>query len=88
MCIYGRFNIFRLLVFCFLWDGRFFFGLDASSITSLVFLLISLASAIIVVPLRDYKLDKVFGYWLIFVYIVYTISELTLLIFEEEEGVL
>ena len=70
------------------YPDSFFFGLDASSITSLVFLLISLASAIIVVPLRDYKLDKVFGYWLIFVYIVYTISELTLLIFEEEEGVL
>ncbi len=55
--------------------------LDSSSIVSLIFLFIALTSTIIMIPLRNYQLDQVFGIYLITLYAVYSITQGMLVMF-------
>lgn len=49
---------------------------DLSSIVSLVFLFISLISTIVIVTMRSFFVERTLGYYLITLYIVYTIVQL------------
>lgn len=52
---------------------------DASSLVSLGFLYFSLASTMIIVPLRGYRLEQTFGYYLIALYMCHTATQAALL---------
>lgn len=61
----------------------FHFKLDTSSILSLSFLLFSLLSTVLIVSWRGYKIDKLFGVYLVTLYIVYTLCQATLVVFQQ-----
>jgi len=57
----------------------FYVKFDASSITSLIFLYISLISTLLIVTTKNFCLDKFLGYYLIMLYVAYTVIQFTLL---------
>ena len=64
----------------------FHFDLDVHSTISLFFIVLSLILALVVVPLKGYKLDRFFGYMLYGLYGVYSLIQLAVLVWEEEKG--
>lgn len=54
--------------------------LDTSSIISICFLVVALSSTIAIVSYRNFKLDRLFGYYLITLYATYTVLQLTVVI--------
>ena len=59
----------------------FYFILDTSSILSLAFLFVSLLSTAAIVSFRSFKIDRLFGIYLITLYIIYTLCQATLVAF-------
>ncbi len=55
--------------------------LDASSIVSIVFLYIALLSTAAIVSVRQYQIERWFGYYLLSVYATYTGCQFLLLLF-------
>ena len=58
------------------YPSKFDVVFDLSSIVSLVFLFISLLSTVAIVTVRDFFVEKTLGYYLITLYVVYTIVQL------------
>jgi Ca2+/Na+ antiporter len=56
-------------------------SLDASSMVSIAFLVVALTSTIGIVSYRDFKLDRIFGFYLISLYVVYSVTQITLVAF-------
>jgi Ca2+/Na+ antiporter len=56
-------------------------NLDASSMVSIAFLVVALTSTIGIVSYRDFKLDRIFGFYLISLYVVYSVTQITLVAF-------
>ena len=54
--------------------------LDISSLVTLFFLIFTLSTTIAIVVYRGYKLDRAMGMYLIGIYVVYTICQMTLLV--------
>lgn len=63
------------------YPSSYYFRLDTSSILSLVFLLISLSSTVAIVSYRGFRIDKLFGIYLLTLYVVYTLCQATLVAF-------
>jgi sodium/potassium/calcium exchanger 6 len=63
------------------YPSSYYFRLDTSSILSLVFLLISLTSTVAIVSYRGFRIDKLFGIYLLTLYVVYTLCQATLVAF-------
>lgn len=57
-------------------------SLDASSWISLVFIVIALSSTMCIVILRDYRMDRVFGMYLLTLYAVYSVVQAILVLVE------
>jgi Ca2+/Na+ antiporter len=57
------------------YPSPFIVQLDISSIVSLTFLCLTLVSTMIIIPLRNYQLDQVFGVFLITLYTIYTMVQ-------------
>eukprot|EP01034_Spumella_vulgaris_P002203 gene2203-2870_t len=55
--------------------------LDASSIVSIVFLFLALSSTVLLVSIRQYRIERWFGYYLLGVYFTYTVTQFIVLIF-------
>lgn len=55
---------------------------DTSSIVSIVFLIFSLSSTVIIVSLRNFKLDQPFGIYLITLYIIYSFFQAGVVLFQ------
>lgn len=53
---------------------------DKSAVVSIVFLYISLISTLVFVTLKDYRMDRVFGVYLISVYTMYSVCQALLLV--------
>eukprot|EP01080_Neovahlkampfia_damariscottae_P000953 gene953-9860_t len=70
------FNETSLTKFCFPIPG------DANVAITFIFLIISLVSAIVVIPLRGFRAGRIFGAYMIFLYVVYLIFALTSTIFK------
>lgn len=59
----------------------FSFELDTSSILSLAFLCLSLSSTMAIVSFRSFKIDRLFGIYLVTLYILYSLCQATLVAF-------
>lgn len=60
--------------------------LDVTSTVSIVFLYISLISTLVTVSSKGFELDKALGYYLIMLYIAYSVVQLSLLILGFDRG--
>jgi sodium/potassium/calcium exchanger 6 len=53
---------------------------DMSAVLSLVFLIISLVSTILIVSIKGFKIDRMFGSYLISIYVFYTVCQAALVL--------
>eukprot|EP01038_Epipyxis_sp_PR26KG_P010277 gene10277-13819_t len=59
---------------------------DKSTIISIIFLYIALISTIVIITIRQFRVEKIFGYYLVFLYFFYTAIQTVLLAVEETEA--
>ncbi len=62
------------------YPASFSVRLDASSVLSIVFLFVALLSTMAIVTLRQFRIERWFGYYLLSVYCAYTVCQFVLLL--------
>lgn len=60
----------------------YYIQLDLSCYLSILFIYLSLLSTLIIVSINNYKIDKFLGYYLLFLYVIYSICQILLLILQ------